>query len=58
MPLIIDGEIQKETLKQLKKDENWLLTKIYNKNITLDRVFYAFYKNKKVYIINKIDNIT
>lgn len=53
MPLIIDGELQKDTLLHLKKSEDWLLNKIANQNLTLDNVFYCFYKNGKVYIINK-----
>ena len=53
MPLIIDSEIQYETLKYLKKNKDWLIDKIHNKRILLNDVFYCFYKNGKIYIINK-----
>ncbi len=53
MPLIIDGEIQKDTLKHLKKTEEWLLNKINSKGLLLSDVFYSFYKSGKIYIINK-----
>ena len=53
MPLIIDTEIQEETLKYLNKDKEWLINKIHSKGILLNDVFYSFYKNNKIYIINK-----
>lgn len=53
MPLIIDSEIQEETLKYLKKNKDWLINKIHDKKILLKDVFYCFYKNGKIYIINK-----
>ena len=51
MPLILDGEIEKDTLKDLKKDKKWLNKIIKDKNIELKDIFYAFYKNKDLYII-------
>jgi len=53
MPLIIDGIIENETLKQLKKSENWLTEKINSKGLKTEDVFYCFYKNNKVYIIDR-----
>ncbi len=53
MPLIIDGQIQPETLQHLRKDKNWLLLKLKNKNLILDNIFYSFYKNGKVYFVTK-----
>ena len=53
MALIIDGEIQKDTLIQLNKTESWLLNKINIKGLSLNDVFYSFYKNGKIFIINK-----
>ena len=53
MPLIIDTEIKEETLKYLNKDKEWLINKIHSKGILLNDVFYSFYKNNKIYIINK-----
>ena len=53
MPLIIEGDIQLETLKNLKKSKEWLVDKIHNKGMLVNDVFYCFYKNNKIYIINK-----
>ncbi len=53
LALIIDTVIQEDTLKYLKKDKEWLINKLHNKNILLNDVFYSFYKNNKIYIINK-----
>ena len=55
MPLIIEGDIQEETLKNINKDKEWLVNKIHNKGLLIKDVFYSFYKNNKVYIINKKD---
>lgn len=53
LALIIDTVIQDDTLKYLKKDKEWLINKLHSKNILLNDVFYSFYKNNKIYIINK-----
>lgn len=55
MPLILDGSIQKKALKHIHKSEIWLKNELNNKNLTYKDVFYAFYKNKKIYIIKKSD---
>ena len=53
MPLILDGVISYETLKELKKDEKWLFTCLANEKIDLNQVFYAFYRKGEIYIIKK-----
>ena len=45
MPLILDGEINKGTLKEIKKDELWLKEELEKKNLQINDIFYAFYKN-------------
>ena len=52
-PLILDGVIQKSTLKYINKTESWLKDLIGDTNPT--EVFYYFYKNNKAYIIKKED---
>ena len=52
MPLIIEGDIQMDTLKAISKSKEWLVEKIHNKGILINDVFYSFYKNNKIYIIN------
>lgn len=55
MPLIVDGRIQKKALPYLKKDEEWLINQLTNKSLTVEDVFYAFYKNKKLFLITNAD---
>ena len=53
LPLILDGVIDYSVLKEIKKDYNWLINILKKKEIELDAVFYAFYTNKKMFIITK-----
>lgn len=53
LPVILDGEIDYETLAQIKKDEQWLDKVLKERNLVLDNVFYAFYKDKNLFIIEK-----
>lgn len=53
LPIIIDGKIDEDVLKDMNKDEKWIKN-ILNKNkIELENVFYAFYTKNKTYIIRK-----
>lgn len=53
LPLILDGIVDYQVLKEIKKDFNWLISILKKRNIELEEVFYAFYTNKKVFIIEK-----
>lgn len=53
LPLIMDGKIDQGVLQQLKKDNNWLSEQLQKERIILENIFYAFYKDKKLYIIEK-----
>jgi len=55
LPLIIDGVVQENTLKILKKSKIWLDYMISKNKLVLNEVFYAFYKGNKLYIIEKKD---
>lgn len=55
MPLILDGCIQNSSLKHIKKTEDWLNEELSSKNLSSKDIFYAFYKNKKIYIIKKTE---
>lgn len=57
LPLILDGTIDYNVLKEIKKDYKWLNKILNNKNLELKNVFYAFYAGKKVFIIEKKDLI-
>jgi len=54
-PLILDGNIQNDTLNYLNKSNKWLNDYLEDEGILLENIFYAFYKNNKVYIIEKKD---
>ncbi len=51
MPIILDGEIQEDTLNNIGKNEMFINNILKEKNIKLEDVFYAFYKNKNIFII-------
>lgn len=50
-PLILDGCVQKDTLSYINKDLDWLIDNLDNKNLNIEDIFYAFYKDNKVYVI-------
>ncbi len=51
MPLILDGTINQKTLEYIKHNQNWLKEKLSEKKLRVEDVFYAFYKNNKIYLI-------
>ncbi len=55
LPLILDGEIDEDALRQLNKDINWLKKLIHKENVNLNNIFYGFYKDEKIYVIKKTD---
>lgn len=57
LPLILDNKIQEDTLKHLHKDSKWVLNLLNKRNINIEDVFYAFYKDKNVFIIKNDDLI-
>ncbi len=54
-PIIVDGEIQEDTVKNLHKNKNWIISMLKKKEIDLGDVFYAFYKDKSIFIIKNSD---
>lgn len=56
LPVIVDGKIQEETLIQIGKSINWLEKELETDNLKIEDIFYAFYKNKNLFLIEK-DNI-
>lgn len=53
MALVLDGCINDETLINIKKNRSWLIRELKKKNIDIENVFYAFYNEKKLFIIKK-----
>ena len=52
-PIIVDGVIQENTLKNIRKNKIWIKLYLRKQNINLEDIFYAFYKNGKMYNILK-----
>lgn len=55
LPIILDGVIDRNSLKEIGKNEIWLNKLLEKKNLKLENVFYAFYKKDKTYIIETKD---
>lgn len=58
LPLILDGKIQRMTLKKIRRKEKWLNELLASKKVKLDDVFYAFYKDNQLFIIKNSDCIS
>lgn len=54
-PLVVDGVIQYDTLDNINKSDEWLIKYLNKREIFLDEIFYAFYKDNKIYIISHDD---
>ena len=55
MALILDGFVQKEALKHIRKSEEWLRQELDSTNLTPKDIFYAFYKKNKIFFIMKTE---
>ena len=53
MPFILDGVIDYNVLKEIKKDKMWINNFLKKENLELEDIFYAFYTKNKTYIIKK-----
>lgn len=57
LAVILDGVIQEETLKAIKRNKEWLEEMLEIRNVNLEDVFYGFYKNHQLFIIKNSDCI-
>lgn len=53
LPIILDGKLQVEVLRQIRKTKTWVLEKLEEEDLTIEDVFYAFYRNKQLYLIKE-----
>ena len=53
MPFILDGVIDYNVLKEIKKDRAWIQNVLKKEHLELEDIFYAFYTKEKTYIIKK-----
>lgn len=56
-PLVVDGRIQYDTLKIINRTEQWLKEFLIKQEVELRDVFYAFYKNRKIYLIKQSETV-
>lgn len=57
MPLIVDGTVQNKALKYIHKTRAWLEAELKKKKLDVKDVFYAFYKQKKIFLVKKSETI-
>ena len=51
LPLVLDGVIEENNLKFINKTRKWLNNELSKNKINLDNIFYAFYKDDDIYVI-------
>ena len=57
MPLIVDGSIQDKDLKYIHKTKSWVEQELKNKKLNVHDVFYAFYKESKIYLVKRNETL-
>lgn len=55
MPIILDGKIQYDTLREMDRDDSFIYKILDKKKIRLCDIFYAFYKDKNIFVIKYSD---
>lgn len=55
LPIILDGKIQYETLREMKRDDTFIYRLLDQKKYDLKDIFYAFYKDKNIFVIKYSD---
>ncbi len=55
MPIILDGKLQYNTLNAMGKNEHFIMTLLKHKQLMIKDIFYAFYKDKNLFIIKYND---
>lgn len=55
LPLILDGKIQYETLKEMHKEKSFVDNLLKKKKLNLEDIFYAFYKDTSIFVIKYSD---
>ena len=53
LPIILDGVVEKETLSEIHKSIYWLDRELKRQNLKVDDIFYSFYKDGNLFIIEK-----
>lgn len=51
LPLIVDGNLNINVLNKINKSKEWLIKELNKQDLSIEDIFYAFYKNNKLYLI-------
>ena len=57
MPLIVDGNIQNKALKYIHKTKSWLELELKKRKLDVKDVFYAFYKENKIFLVKRSETL-
>ena len=55
LPIILDGKIQYDTLREMGRDDGFIYKTLDKKKMELSDIFYAFYKDKNIFVIKYSD---
>ena len=55
LPLILDGELDKEVLNKINKDNTWLDKVLKEENLKIKDIFYGYFRKDNLYIIRNSD---
>ena len=55
MPIILDGKLRYDIIKQIGRSESDIINMLKNRNLMIKDIFYAFYKDKNLFIIKYRD---
>lgn len=55
LPVILDGRIDYDTLRQIDKNEDWIIKFLKGDSLSISDVFYGFYRGNRLYVIKKTD---
>lgn len=53
LPLIVDSKINKDVLRAINKTSIWLEKELAKEKIDLENIFYGFYKDDNLFLIEK-----
>lgn len=53
LPVILDGKIDSDTLRQIGKSEEWLRKNVKKEGYSIEDVYYGFFRQNEVFLIKK-----
>ncbi len=53
LALILDGTIEEDVLFEIHKTKEWLMRELEKQNLLLENIFYGFYQDNHLFIIEK-----